>query len=208
MAQSAFSKLMAGQPILPIIQAHDPQQGVAVARAMQDAGINLVEVVLRTEQSLAAITAIKSALPNLIVGAGTITRSDTLNNAINAGADYIVTPAVSPRLLDALASCGKPCLPGVSNNADILLASEYGFTEHKLFPASLCGGIDFLHAVSSVFQEVRFCPTGGVNAQNFKDFLALDNVFAVGGTWVAKPDWVNTKDWQSITQACANVLTK
>lgn len=208
MAQGAFSKLMAAQPILPIIQTNDPQQGIAIAKAMHSAGIHLVEVVLRSEQSLQALSAIKSALPDLIVGAGTVTNNDTLQNALSAGADYIVTPAVSPRLLDALASCDVPCLPGVANNADILLASEYGFTEQKLFPASLCGGMAFLKAVSSVFQNIRFCPTGGINADNFNDYLALNNVFAVGGTWVAAPEWVAQQDWQRITQACANVLTK
>ncbi|MBB1471223.1 keto-deoxy-phosphogluconate aldolase, partial [Pseudoalteromonas sp. SG41-5] len=110
------------------------------------------------------------------------------------------------RLIDALSQSSVPVVPGVSNTADILLAKEYGFTEQKLFPASLCGGEQFLKAVSSVFADIRFCPTGGINEQNFKDYLALNNVMAVGGTWVAQPQWVQSKDYDKITQACLQVL--
>lgn len=109
---------------------------------------------------------------------------------------------MSANLLQALKNCGLPVVPGVSNTADILLALEAGFTEQKLFPASLSGGPAFLKAVSSVFQDVRFCPTGGVNEHNKDEYLALDNVIAVGGTWVAKQQWVEQQNWQAITDAC------
>ncbi|GAA78405.1 MULTISPECIES: bifunctional 4-hydroxy-2-oxoglutarate aldolase/2-dehydro-3-deoxy-phosphogluconate aldolase [Pseudoalteromonas] len=206
MSNKPFSALMASQPILPIIQANDEQQGIDIANAMYESGIHLVEVVLRTEQSINALKAIKHAIPNLIVGAGTVTSTHILDKALNAGADYIVTPAVSSKLLDALSSCEVPCLPGVSNTSDILLATEFGFNEQKLFPASLAGGQPFLKAVSSVFKDVRFCPTGGINQDNYQEYLALSNVFAVGGTWVANPQWVINKQWQLITQACLQVL--
>ncbi|MGL1956874.1 MAG: bifunctional 4-hydroxy-2-oxoglutarate aldolase/2-dehydro-3-deoxy-phosphogluconate aldolase [Colwellia sp.] len=202
-----FSTLLGKQQLLPIIQANDAAEGVNVARAMHESGINLVEVVLRTTASLEALTAIKSALPNLIVGAGTITNEKILNSAINAGADFIVTPAVSQKLLDKLIHCTVPVVPGVSNTADILMTREYGYVEQKLFPASLSGGEKFLSAISSVFQDVKFCPTGGINEQNYQDYLNLANVFAVGGTWVAKPDWVKNKQWEKITQAC-NALSQ
>ncbi|WP_416307501.1 bifunctional 4-hydroxy-2-oxoglutarate aldolase/2-dehydro-3-deoxy-phosphogluconate aldolase [Neptunicella sp. SCSIO 80796] len=203
----SFSTLMGTQTLLPIIQADSAGQGVDIARAMQAAGIKLVEVVLRTPESLDALSAIKQALPELTVGAGTVIDKATLTQAINAGADFIVTPASSPELLEQLAGCGIPALPGVSNTGDILLASEAGFSELKLFPASLSGGAPFLNAVGSVFQHIRFCPTGGVNAENQQDYLSLPNVFAVGGTWVAKPNWVQAGDWASITQACKQALT-
>lgn len=201
-----FSSLLGTQPILPIIQAASAQQGVAIASAMHKAGIHLVEVVLRTPASLDALIAIKQALPDLSVGAGTITDSSLLAQSIEAGSDFIVTPAVSPNLLAELAKCPVPVVPGVSNTADILLAKEYGFTEQKLFPASLCGGDKFLQAVASVFPDIGFCPTGGINSDNYMNYLALKNVLAVGGTWVAQPQWIAAKELDKITQACQQVL--
>jgi 2-dehydro-3-deoxyphosphogluconate aldolase/(4S)-4-hydroxy-2-oxoglutarate aldolase len=197
-----FSELMSGQTLLPIIQADSPQQGVNIARAMADAGLGLVEVVLRTEASLEAIKAIKQEVPSLKVGAGTILNPHTLELALEAGSDFIVTPAVSEKLLTELAKCSVPVIPGVSNTGDILLALEHGFDEQKLFPASLSGGAKYLAALSSVFQSVRFCPTGGVTQDNKSDYLSLNNVFAVGGTWVAAKQWVEDENWQAITTAC------
>lgn len=203
---TSFSSLMGKQTLLPIIQADTPEQGVAIAKAMMAADLKLVEVVLRTEASLDALRAIKAELPELIVGAGTVTNETILNQAIEAGADFIVTPAVSDRLLAKLVDCGIPVLPGVSNTGEILMAREYGFTEMKLFPASLAGGAKFISAVSSIFQDVKFCPTGGVTVDNKEDYLSLGNVFAVGGTWVAKKDWVTAGNWQAITDACAAAI--
>jgi len=197
-----FSDLLNGQKILPIIQTSSVEEGVQIAKAMQEGGLTLVEVVLRSEASLAALSAIKDQVPGLLVGAGTVTDSDVLQQAIDAGADFIVTPAISTRLLDALSSCKIPVLPGVSNTADILLAKEFGFTQMKFFPANLSGGAAFIKGVATVFPTISFCPTGGINAENRQDYLALDNVLAVGGTWVCQPQWLENKQWQHISQAC------
>ncbi|GGA82732.1 2-dehydro-3-deoxy-phosphogluconate aldolase [Neiella marina] len=201
-----FSEMMAGQTLLPIIQADSVAQGVAIAGAMAEAGLKVVEVVLRSDASLKALTAIKQQYPELIVGAGTVLDTEILAQALDAKADYIVTPCVTPDLLAALASSGVPAIPGVANCADIALARDAGFREVKLFPASLAGGIPFLKAVSSVFRDISFCPTGGINADNCGDFLALPNVIAVGGTWVAKKDWVEAENWQAITDACRDAI--
>ncbi|MER2491345.1 bifunctional 4-hydroxy-2-oxoglutarate aldolase/2-dehydro-3-deoxy-phosphogluconate aldolase [Catenovulum sediminis] len=197
-----FSDLMGKQKVLPIIQTDSEEQGVQIAKAMVAGGVRVVEVVLRTPASLAALSAIKQQVPELIVGAGTILDAETLDKALAAGADFIITPAITPKLLVALESCPVPVIPGVSNTADIALAYEAGYREMKLFPAVLCGGLAFLKAVSSVFQDVKFCPTGGVKADNLQDFLALDNVAAVGGTWLADKNWVSNGSWEQITQAC------
>ena len=204
----SFSDLMSGQTLLPIIQADSPEQGVNIAKAMADAGLSLVEVVLRTEASLEALSAIKSEVPSLVVGAGTVINEQILGHAIEAGSDFIVTPAVSPALLSALKASNIPVLPGVSNTGDILMAYEHGFNEQKLFPASLSGGAPFLRAVSSVFQSVSFCPTGGVKQANKHEYLSLDNVFAVGGTWVCEKAWVKEGNWEAITQACKAAIAE
>ncbi|MDO6718764.1 bifunctional 4-hydroxy-2-oxoglutarate aldolase/2-dehydro-3-deoxy-phosphogluconate aldolase [Psychrosphaera sp. 1_MG-2023] len=201
----SFRSLMAEQVLLPIIQAETVEQGVQVAKAMRAGGIHLVEVVLRTEASLQAMIAIKKAFPDMIVGAGTVVCTDSLKRAINAGADFIVTPAITPSLGAQLAECGVPVLPGVANVADILTAREFGFKELKLFPASLAGGAKFIAAMSGLFSDTYFCPTGGVNQANKADYLSLGNCFAVGGTWVADTKWVAANEWHKVTQACQQV---
>lgn len=199
---TSFSTLMGKQTLLPIIQANTVEEGLEIAKAMAAAGIELVEVVLRTDASLAVIRALKKELPHLKVGAGTVTNADTFNKAIEAGSDFIVTPAISASLLNDLTKSPVPVVPGVSDTASILLATEYGYSELKLFPASLSGGIPFLSAMGSVFSHITFCPTGGINEKNQQDYLALNNVFAVGGTWIAKAEWVENKEWSKITSAC------
>ncbi|WP_218354815.1 bifunctional 4-hydroxy-2-oxoglutarate aldolase/2-dehydro-3-deoxy-phosphogluconate aldolase [Alteromonas lipotrueiana] len=197
-----FSSLMGEQRLLPIIQTDSPEEGVSIARAMEKAGLNVVEVVLRTPSSLQALSEIKKALPNLSVGAGTVLNAKVLEQALAAQADFIVTPAVSASLLQELKSVDVPVLPGVSNTGDILLTLEAGFNEQKLFPAALSGGPKFLSAISSVFQSVTFCPTGGVNQQNKDEYLSLPNVIAVGGTWIVPAKEVAQGNWQAITEAC------
>ena len=193
---------MGEQRLLPIIQTDSPDEGVSIARAMEKAGLNVVEVVLRTPSSLQALSEIKKALPNLSVGAGTVLNAKVLEQALAAQADFIVTPAVSASLLQELKSVDVPVLPGVSNTGDILLTLEAGFNEQKLFPAALSGGPKFLSAISSVFQSVTFCPTGGVNQQNKDEYLSLPNVIAVGGTWIVPAKEVAQGNWQAITEAC------
>ena len=198
----SFSALMGKQTLLPIIQANTVEEGLEIGKAMAAAGIGLVEVVLRTEVSIDVIRALKDALPHLKVGAGTILNADIYQKAIEAGSDFIITPTISASLLNILSKSPVPVLPGVSNASDILLAVEHGYTELKLFPASLSGGAPFISAMSSIFKEIVFCPTGGVNESNQQDYLKLGNVFAVGGTWVAKPEWVKNQEWSAITHAC------
>ena len=203
MLMKSFSQIMGEQTLLPLIQASTVDDGLNIATAMYKADIKLVEVVLRTQKSLDIITAIKQKFPNLLVGAGTVYSEKILDDAMQVGVDFIVTPAVSSNLLDLLAQTSLPVLPGISNNADIVLTLEKGFEDMKLFPASLSGGTDYLSAISSIFSKVNFCPTGGINEYNWKHYLELKNVFAVGGSWVTKKEWIENKAWGKITKACS-----
>lgn len=198
----SFSELFGSQILLPIVQADSVEEGVEMAGAMVAAGLHLIEVVFRTEASIEALKAIKAEYPNLIVGAGTVTSKEKIIDATVAGADFIVTPAISKALLDDLSQCHLPVLPGVSTTADILLAQEYGYREVKLFPASLSGGAKFIATMSTIFPDICFCPTGGVNQDNRLDYLTLENCFAVGGSWIAPRTVIKERQWQKVTNAC------
>lgn len=198
----AFSQIMGDQTLLPLIQASTVDDGLNIAKAMYKANIKLVEVVLRTENSLDVIKAIKQKYPDLLVGAGTVYTEKSLDEAMKIGVDFIVTPAVSSNLLGLLSQTFLPVLPGVSNNADVVLTLEHGFEDMKLFPAALSGGTDYLSTISAIFSSVNFCPTGGINEYNWKYYLELNNVFAVGGSWVSKQEWINNRAWGRITKAC------
>jgi len=198
----SVSSLLDGQIILPLVQAPNEKTGVDIVSAMVEAGLKSVEVVLRTPASLAALREIKREFPTISVGAGTVLDEGMLSASIDAGADYIVTPAITENLLKAIVAAKIPAIPGTSKPSDILLAYQHGLREMKLFPAELSGGAPFLKAIGAVFQDVRFCPTGGVSAENRGKYLALSNVFAVGGSWVAPEEWVSSGNWSAITQAC------
>lgn len=181
---STFTQIMNGQKVLPIIQAKSIEQGLLIADDMHLKGYRVVEVVLRSAISAELIAKIKSAYPEMIVGAGTVVNEASLEEALKAEADFIITPTTTPRLLSLLEQVSVPVIPGVSNMSEILSCIECGYTELKLFPAVLSGGVNTLKTVKSVFPQVTFCPTGGISESNMYDFLALDNVTAVGGTWL------------------------
>lgn len=198
-----LSSVVKGPALLPIIQADTPDEAVAIAKALADGGIGSVEVVLRTRQALAAISAIRVELPELLVGAGTVLSADDANACKDAGAQFLVSPASTPKLLEAMIATGLPLAPGVATPSEIALAYEYGLREVKFFPAHLSGGIEMLKALSGVFQQVRFCPTGGIGQHNLADFLALPNVFVAGGSWLTPATLVKNKQWQQISELAA-----
>ncbi|MBU1309785.1 MAG: bifunctional 4-hydroxy-2-oxoglutarate aldolase/2-dehydro-3-deoxy-phosphogluconate aldolase [Gammaproteobacteria bacterium] len=200
---SMLSSVIRGPALLPIIQADTPHEAVFIAKALADGGVGSVEVVLRTRQALAAITAIRTALPSLLVGAGTILSAADANACKDAGAQFLVSPASTPQLLEAMIATGLPLAPGVATPSEIAMAYEYGLREVKFFPAHLSGGIEMLKALSGVFQQVKFCPTGGIAQHNLADFLALPNVFVAGGSWLTPASMVQSQQWSQITALAA-----
>jgi 2-dehydro-3-deoxyphosphogluconate aldolase / (4S)-4-hydroxy-2-oxoglutarate aldolase len=167
---------------------------VPLARAVLAGGLSTLEVTLRTPVALEAIAAIAAELPELVVGAGTIRDGGQIEAARAAGARFLVTPAATATLLDELDGCGLPALPGVATPSEVARVLDGGFREMKLFPAEPAGGTALLRALAGPFPEARFCPTGGIGPERGADYLALPNVFAVGGSWVterdpADPDW-------------------
>jgi 2-dehydro-3-deoxyphosphogluconate aldolase/(4S)-4-hydroxy-2-oxoglutarate aldolase len=164
-----------------------------------EGGIRMLEVTLRTPQALACIEAIAKAVPEAIVGAGTLRSKADAQAAAHAGARFAVSPGYTSALGAACRDLGLPLLPGVATGGEIMAAQEDGFRALKFFPAMQAGGSAMLKAWSGPFYDVKFCPTGGINLQNARDFLALPNVLCVGGSWLVPADALAQGDWGRIT---------
>lgn len=203
---TALSRLLLGPALLPIIQADSAAEAVAIARAMQQGGISAVEVVLRTKAALDGISAIRQQLPDLLVGAGTVLSAADAQNCKNAGAQFLVSPASTPALLQAMLDTGLAMAPGVSTSSEVAMALEMGIVELKFFPAHLSGGTQMLKALSGIYQQVRFCPTGGISQHNLAEYLQLANVFVVGGSWISPANLVKTGQFAEITRLAAEAV--
>jgi 2-dehydro-3-deoxyphosphogluconate aldolase/(4S)-4-hydroxy-2-oxoglutarate aldolase len=190
-------------PVMPVVVADTADQGVAIARALVAGGLPAIELTLRTEAALDAIRAIASEVPEILVGAGTITRPGHAKLAADAGAQFLVSPGTTSSLLHAMQDSGLPFLPGVATLSEVLAALEAGCTELKFFPAEASGGTAFLKAVAGPVPTVRFCPTGGITAASAPAYLALPNVGCVGGSWLTPADAVAAGDWDRITTLAA-----
>jgi 2-dehydro-3-deoxyphosphogluconate aldolase/(4S)-4-hydroxy-2-oxoglutarate aldolase len=202
----ALSTLLKGSPLLPIIQTDQPAQAVAIAKAMAAGGVTAVEVVLRTEQALKAITAIRQACPELLVGAGTVLNAQQAQSCVWAGAQFLVSPCATEKLLAGMLSTGLPVAPGVSTVTEMAAVHEFGLNELKFFPAHLSGGVGMLQAVRSILPKVRFCPTGGIGLHNLGEFLKQPNVFVAGGSWLTTADVLKSADYAAITALTAQSL--
>ena len=189
-----------GQQVVPVVVINNKEQALGLAQALIDGGINVIEITLRNDYGIKAIEEVKQAFPDMLVVAGTVKTSQEAIDVVNAGAQGIVTPGVTDALLNTIAGLDVSYLPGVTGPSQVLMAIEHGLSECKLFPASVVGGIDMLKALNAPFPSIRFCPTGGVGAGNFKDYLALNNVMFVGGSWIAPSSLIEAQDWASITE--------
>ncbi len=200
-------------PILPIVPSYDVDLAVSASKALEDAGLTTVEIVLRAPAALDCASAVRKACPGLILGIGTVTTPDQIKDARLAGAQFLVTPGVSRGLLEAAVGTGMPLLPGTSSASDLLLLRQYNLTRAKFFPAGPAGGVPMLQALADVFPDIIFCPTGNITDENMSDYLALPCVFSVGGTWLVPRDLAEAGKWGEVTDlaraslARANTLT-
>ena len=186
-------------PVIPVIVIDELAQAVPLAKALVAGGVRVLEVTLRTAPALDAIRLIAREVPDAIVGVGTLTRPQDFKDALEAGAQFGVSPGLTPAMIEAAHQTKLPLLPGVFTPSDVIAARMAGFSQLKLFPAQQAGGIGMLKALGGPFPDVMFCPTGGVSAENAPDFLALPNVACVGGSWLAPKAAVNAGDWNKIT---------
>jgi 2-dehydro-3-deoxyphosphogluconate aldolase/(4S)-4-hydroxy-2-oxoglutarate aldolase len=191
-------------PVVPVVVLDDPANAVPLARALLAGGVPIIEVTLRTPRALDAIRAIADQVPGIVVGAGTITSTALIDKAIDAGARFLVTPATTDRLLDAMDDAGMPYLPGVATPSEVMRILERGQREMKLFPAEACGGRALLSAIAGPLPDARFCPTGGITPATAPLYRALPNVGCVGGTWITPREAIATNDWRLVEQLAAD----
>jgi 2-dehydro-3-deoxyphosphogluconate aldolase / (4S)-4-hydroxy-2-oxoglutarate aldolase len=192
--------LLSRVPVVPVVVVDDMAHAVPVARALVAGGLPVIELTLRTPVALDAIRAIASEVPEILVGAGTIVTPGQAKEALDAGAQFLVSPGSTPSLLGAMADTGLPFLPGTATISEVLAALEAGYTELKFFPAEASGGAAFLKSIASPVPAARFCPTGGITAATAPSYLALPNVGCVGGSWLTPADALASGDWGRVTE--------
>ncbi|MFM6854457.1 MAG: bifunctional 4-hydroxy-2-oxoglutarate aldolase/2-dehydro-3-deoxy-phosphogluconate aldolase [Sphingopyxis sp.] len=180
---SSIAQIMQTAPVIPLLVIEDAAHAEPIARALVAGGLPVLEVTLRTAAALDVITAMKR-VPGAIVGAGTVLNPQDLAAAIGAGAEFIVSPGLSEPLGRAAVASGVPFLPGTANAGDIMRGLDLGLDHFKFFPAETSGGRPALKALAGPFGNVRFCPTGGISLANAPEWLALDPVLCVGGSWI------------------------
>jgi len=197
-AQPAIEETLTGLGIVPVVSIPSAGHAVALADALTRGGLPAIEVTFRTDAAAASITRIRAEFPGMLVGAGTVLDPDTARTAIDAGAQFVVTPGFNPRVVDVLLERGMPVVPGASTPTEIEMALNAGLRMVKFFPAEASGGVAYLKAVSAPYAGVRFMPTGGITLANLRDYLALPSVAACGGTWLATAELIAAGDFDRI----------
>ncbi len=186
-------------PVVPVVVLDDPSSAVPLARALVEGGIGVIELTLRTPTALESIRRIAAEVPEIAVGAGTVTTPQQAKDAVDAGSSFLVSPGTTPALLDAMLSTGVSVLPGCSTISEALVLREAGLSELKFVPAEAVGGAPFLASLGGPLPDLRFCPTGGISLDSAPRYLALPNVACVGGSWLTPASAVQSRDWSSIT---------
>ncbi|MGL4487640.1 MAG: bifunctional 4-hydroxy-2-oxoglutarate aldolase/2-dehydro-3-deoxy-phosphogluconate aldolase [Yersinia sp. (in: enterobacteria)] len=198
--KTSAEQIMAAGPVVPVIVIDKLEQAVPLAKALVAGGVWVLEVTLRTACAVEAIRTIAKDVPDAIVGAGTVLNPQQLADVMEAGAQFAISPGLTDELLKAATEGSIPLIPGISTVSELMLGIRYGLREFKFFPAEANGGIRMLQAIGDPFSQVRFCPTGGITSNNYRDYLALKNVLCVGGSWLVPADALEKGDYARITE--------
>lgn len=194
----ATAELVSRAPVIPVLVIDDLKTAVPLATALAAGGLTVLEVTMRTPAALDCIRAIADALPQVMIGAGTVNTPASVKAAVAAGSRFLVSPGSTDRLLDAFLESGLPFLAGAVTASEVLGLAERGLTHAKFFPAEPAGGANYIKSLGGPLPEMRFCPTGGIDLAKAKDYLKLANVPCVGGSWIAPADAVKAGDWARI----------
>ncbi|KZB84580.1 bifunctional 4-hydroxy-2-oxoglutarate aldolase/2-dehydro-3-deoxy-phosphogluconate aldolase [Amycolatopsis regifaucium] len=195
--------LLGLSPVMPVVVLDDAADAVPTARALLAGGIGVIELTLRTPAALASIERIAAEVPEIVIGAGTVTAPEHAKQAADAGAKFLVTPGCTDSVLDAAFDTGLPFLPGASTVSEAMRLAERGLTALKFFPAEASGGVAYLKSISGPLPGLRFCPTGGITVKTAPDYLALSTVGCIGGSWLTPKDALADKDFGKIEALAA-----
>ncbi len=204
--QDKIIEVLQISPIVPVVVIENIKDAVPLAQSLIEGGIPIIEVTLRSSCALEAIELIAKNVPKMRVGAGTILNLTQLEQAQNRGAEFLISPGLTPSLLEHAKKKDMPLIPGVSSSSEVMQALELGYNALKFFPAEYCGGVKLLNAFNGPFKGVKFCPTGGISADNMRSYLNLENVLCVGGSWLTPKNLIQNKEWDKITEICKRAL--
>ena len=188
------------EKIVPVVKLENAKDAMPLAEALMAGGINVMEITFRTSAAAECISTIAKEFPNIILGAGTVLTLDQLDAAAEAGSTFMVSPGFNPKITEAAIKRGFPILPGVISPAEVEQAMNFGLTTLKFFPASIAGGIPMLKTFNAVYPMVNFMPTGGLNNDNFIDYLSCPNVIACGGSWMVAPKLIEEGNFAEVTR--------
>lgn len=206
--QLAPEQLFAAGPVVPVIVIDELDQALPLARALLAGGIRVMEVTLRTACALESIKLIADEFPDALIGAGTVLNPQQLADVAAAGAKFAISPGSTPALLSAAKEGDIPLIPGVVSPSELMSGLELGYDHFKFFPAEAYGGVKALKALGAPFSGVKFCPTGGISLANAADYLTLDAVSCIGGSWIVPGDLIKAGQWDEITRLCKEAVAQ
>ncbi|GHS24283.1 ketohydroxyglutarate aldolase [Helicobacter pylori] len=204
--QDKIIEVLQISPIVPVVVIENIKDAVPLAQSLMEGGIHIIEVTLRSNCALEAIELIAKNVPKMRVGAGTILNPTQLEQAQNRGAEFLISPGLTIKLLEYAKKKDMPLIPGVSSSSEVMQALELGYSALKFFPAEYCGGVKLLNAFNGPFKGVKFCPTGGISIDSMRSYLNLENVLCVGGSWLTPKNLIQNKEWDKITEICKRSL--
>ncbi|HGH6016024.1 TPA: bifunctional 4-hydroxy-2-oxoglutarate aldolase/2-dehydro-3-deoxy-phosphogluconate aldolase [Vibrio mimicus] len=197
MSENQLEKQLSAMKVVPVIAIKHSEDAVQLAKTLVENGLPCAEVTFRTEAAAEAIRLMRQAYPEMLIGAGTVLRTDQVDAAIEVGVDFIVSPGFNPTIVKYCQQRGVTIVPGVNNPSLVEQAMEMGLKILKFFPASASGGTEMLKALNAVY-PVKFMPTGGISAANIQDYLAISSVLACGGTWMVPGQLIDEQNWPEI----------
>lgn len=201
-----INELLSKNPVVPLVQADDPDVAVKTSRALAAGGLKVAEVVLRTDRALDCLQAIASDVPETIAGAGTVLSVKQATAALENGAKFIVSPGLDEGVVGIARDHGVPIYPGIMTPGELQRAFNLGLDIVKFFPASIAGGVPALKAFASVFRSMRFMPTGGISPGNLADYLSIPAVLACGGSWLTPADRIAAGDYEAVTKLATEAV--
>ena len=201
--QTRAEQTLRAAGVMPVLTVDSVDQGLRMVDALAEGGLTTLELTLRTPAAIPALTAIKKARPDVLIGAGTILSVEQAQASLDVGADFLVTPGTPPALAEALAKMPIPAVPGAATPTEFVALMALGFRVCKLFPATAVGGLAMLKGLAGPLSDLKICPTGGIGEDTAADYLSQPNVVCIGGSWMVPKNWIEAGQWDKVTESSA-----